>query len=240
MQATGTREAFLERYHTLKPGDAGLDAASRRVIFKSFARTLRPWLPPSRDAAILDVGCGEGALLSFLQERGYRNLEGFDLSPENIAICHGRGLGFVRGHDALRLETFDGARAYNAIFCLDLIEHIPKEQAVPFLRQVRARLAPGGYAVLQTPNMGSVHALYYRYDDLSHEYGLTENAALSLMTTAGFEEEKVQVRACWNATTWLGYLREVYLRGLHLAVWLAEGSYRPRIATKNLLIRAFR
>ena len=240
MRNVGTREAFLEAYHTLKRRDAGLDPQSRRVIFKSFTRTLGLWLPANKTAAILDVGCGEGALLAFLQERGYTNLHGFDLSPENIKICHQRGLTFVRQHDALRLDELPGPSEYHVIICLDLIEHLSKEQAVPFLRPVHQRLALGGYVVIQTPNMGSVIGLFHRYDDLSHEYGLTEGSAVGLLMTAGFLESNIEVSPAWNATTWLGYLREIYLRGLHIAIWLAEGSSRPRIPTKNLLIRAFR
>jgi glycosyltransferase involved in cell wall biosynthesis len=44
--------------------------------------------------------CGE---IAFLRERGYTNLAGFDLSPENVAICHALGLDFVEQGDALCL-----------------------------------------------------------------------------------------------------------------------------------------
>lgn len=56
----------------------------------------------------------------------------------------------------------------------------------------------------------------------------------------GFRNEDIEIRPAWNATTLLGYLREVYLRLLHNLVFLAEDRSRPRIPTKNLLIRAVR
>ena len=239
MSARGTREAFLERYHTLKGREETVDPRRRAVIFESFRRTLGPWLPQDKNAAILDVGCGEGVFLSFLESLGYTNLHGFDYSPENVELCREQGLKFVGRHDALRMREYDLPQGYDAIFALDLIEHLPKDSAVPFLQQMRSRLAPGGYVVLQTPNMACVYGLFHRYDDLSHEYCLTEGSARGLLTTAGFEALTIEIRPQWNATTWLGWLREVYLRILHTVVWLADNAPRPRIPTKNLLIRAY-
>jgi 2-polyprenyl-3-methyl-5-hydroxy-6-metoxy-1,4-benzoquinol methylase len=233
-----TTDTLLERYHTLTRRDAGLDPRSRRTIFQAFARTVGPWLPNARNSPLLEIGCGEGHLLAFLKDAGYTDLAGFDLSPENVELCHKRGLTFVQDHDALRLQDFCVSNQYKVIFCLDLIEHLPKEQAVPFLRQAFWRLLPSGYVVIQAPNMGSVLGLFHRYADLSHEYGLTERTAVTLLMAAGFQENRIEVRPAWNATTLLGHARELYLRGLHSAVWLAEGRMRPRIPTRNLLIRA--
>jgi 2-polyprenyl-3-methyl-5-hydroxy-6-metoxy-1,4-benzoquinol methylase len=233
-----TRDSIVEKYHTLTRRDHGLDVQTRTVIFRAFVRTLGPWLPAAKNASILEIGCGEGHLLAFLKSLGYTNLSGFDLSPENVDFCLKRGLTFVCRHDALKLEEFSVPVQYEVIFCLDLLEHLPKERAVPFLRQVLHRLRENGYVVIQVPNMGSVVGLYHRYADLTHEYGLTERSAVTLLMAAGFREDRIAVRPAWNATTSLGYARELYLRAIHAAVWLAEGRMRPRIPTRNLLIRA--
>jgi 2-polyprenyl-3-methyl-5-hydroxy-6-metoxy-1,4-benzoquinol methylase len=233
-----TSERLRERYHSLTGRPDHRDPRWRRQIHAAFARTLGPWLPADREARILDVGCGEGALLAFLRDRGYRCLAGFDLSPENVALCREQGLEFVREGDALHLGEMEGT--YDLILALDLLEHLPKEGAVGFLEGARRRLAPGGTLVVQTPNMGYVLAAYYRYSDLTHRFGVTERSARVLFRAAGFEEGAIELRPAWNATTLLGRVREVYLWFLHALVGLAEGSYRPRIPTKNLLIRARR
>jgi len=234
-----TTERLFERYNTYSRRPVVDDPRVRRVVFKAFRRTLGPWLPPERTAHTLDVGCGEGAFLAFLRDLGYTNLYGFDISPENVAICHRLGLEFVRPFDALQIDEFPGPEGgFDAIFALDLIEHLPKERAAEFLEKVRARLRPGGYVVLQTPNAGYLLAGYHRYYDLSHEFILTEKSARDLLMVAGFRNEDIEIRPAWNATTPLGYLREIYLRALHRLVFLAEGASRPRIPTKNLLIRA--
>lgn len=239
METESTVARLFQRYNTYTRRPTVRDPRQRRVIFRAFERTLGAWLPRNREARILDVGCGEGALLAFLRERGYTNLAGFDLSPENVRICHELGLSFVQQFNALDVAEF-GSGDYDVIFALDLLEHLPKSSAASFLDQVRARLAPRGYVVVQMPNMGSVLGLFHRYYDLSHEFGLTEKSARDLFMVAGFENAAIDVAPSWNATTPLGYLRELYLRLIHQLIFLSEGAGRPSVPTKNLLIRACR
>jgi 2-polyprenyl-3-methyl-5-hydroxy-6-metoxy-1,4-benzoquinol methylase len=235
---TTTAERLLQRYHSATRRPSLEDPAVRRVVFRAFDRTLGSWLPRDPQAAILDAGCGEGALLLFLRERGYQDLHGFDLSPENVDICHGAGLSFVEVFDALRLREYHPDRSFDLILALDLVEHLPKAVVASFAEQLRARLRPGGQLILQTPNLGSLQGAFVRHNDLTHEFGLTENTVVDLLALAGFEPGHIEVRPAWNATTTAGYFREIWLRLLHLALFAAEGSGRPRIPTKNLLVRA--
>jgi 2-polyprenyl-3-methyl-5-hydroxy-6-metoxy-1,4-benzoquinol methylase len=233
-----TSQRLFERYNTLSRRPLISDARMKRIVFKSLNRVIGPWLPGERSAMILDVGCGEGALLAFLRTRGFQNLHGFDISPENVTLCHQLGLEFVEQFDALRIGQWKGSDSYDAIYVMDLIEHLPKEVAAEFVEQTRRRLRPGGFLVLQSPNMGCVFGNYHRHYDLSHRFALTEKTAIDLLMIAGFPLSKIELRPCWNATTNLGYLRELYLRLLHRMIFLAEDSSRPRIPSKNLLIRA--
>lgn len=236
--APGTTARLIERYHTLLARPDIDDPLQRRAVFRSFARTLGRWLPPDPATPILDAACGEGAFLRFLQSRGYHRLAGFDLSAENVALCRRAGLDFVFQADALRLDSEPGLGRYGAIFALDLIEHLPKQSAATFLETLRGRLLPGGCLVLQTPNLGSHLGWLHFHGDLSHEFGLTEHSARALLAAAGFEAGRIEIRPGWNATTPLGYLREIYLRAVHRLLWAAEGANRPRIPTRNLLVRA--
>lgn len=235
-----TTERLIERYNTLNRRRTAHDPRNRAVMFRSFERAFGPYLPADRTAAVLDVGCGEGSFLSFLAARGYQRLSGFDLSEENVAICNAAGLGFVHRFDALDLDDLPGHPRFDRIFALDLLEHLPKENAAAFLERARDRLVPGGMLVVQTPNMGCVYGNYHRYYDFTHEFGLTEKTAHSLFLVAGFEPHEITVSPGWNATTLLGRAREVYARALHLAVFLAEDRDRPKIPSKNLVIQARR
>jgi 2-polyprenyl-3-methyl-5-hydroxy-6-metoxy-1,4-benzoquinol methylase len=246
MSATGTprtpggstTERLIERYNSLNRRRTAHDPEHRRVMFASFERVYGRLLPVDPGAPVLDAGCGEGSFLAYLRERGLENLHGFDLSEENVAICRRAGLDFVHRFDALEMGRLPGDPLFERIFALDLLEHIPKEKAGSFLESARGRLAPGGVLVVQTPNMGCVYAQYHRYNDLSHEFGLTEKTARDLFMMAGFDSEEIRISPLWHATTALGRAREVYARLLHVVVFLADDRDRPRIPTKNLLIQA--
>jgi 2-polyprenyl-3-methyl-5-hydroxy-6-metoxy-1,4-benzoquinol methylase len=233
-----TSDYLVENYHTLSRRADLSSPVVRKTVFRFFERAFLKLLPPDRDARIIDVGCGEGAFLLFLQAQGYTNICGVDLSPENVAMCAKSGLSVSLGDVTARNWTENGS--YDAIVALDLIEHIPKSEAGPFLMQLRLALNRGGRLILQTPNMGSLFASAIRFADLSHEFGVTEKSAVDLLMIAGFRLNEIEVLPSWNATTPLGFLREKYLSVLHRLLSLAEDSGRARIPTKNLIIVARR
>lgn len=233
-----TCERLFERYNTFSGRPRITDNGVKKTVYASFQRALGPWLPEDRGARILDVACGEGALLSLLREQGYSDLAGCDISPENVALCSELGLDCVRQWDALRLAEMPGLERYHTVFAMDMLEHLPKQAAASFLEAVRGLLLPGGSVIIQTPNMGSLFGCYHRYHDLSHEFGLTERSAHNLLLLAGFAPGRIEIRPVWNATTARGRLREAHVWLLHQLVFAGEGASRPKVATKNLLIRA--
>ena len=60
-------------------------ATPREPDFRS-----REWLPESRDALVLDIGCGLGNRLAELHHWGYRRLVGVDVNPDVVAPARAR------------------------------------------------------------------------------------------------------------------------------------------------------
>jgi 2-polyprenyl-3-methyl-5-hydroxy-6-metoxy-1,4-benzoquinol methylase len=228
---------YYQKYNEFNRREPLFDEKTRKITFKSYSRSLGGFLPPKKSASILDVACGEGSLLLYLQSLGYNNLAGFDLSELNVAICHKLRLPFVRQFDALDVEKYTGTK-YDLIFALDLIEHFPHDTVPIFLRSIKKILNKNGMILIQTPNMGSLYGVYHRYNDFSHRSGFTENSVISLLMFSGFENNEIQVFPAWNATTILGYMREKYLSLLHLLFYLGEDRTRPIVPTKNIIVKA--
>lgn len=232
-----TTELVIDNYNTNLHRTEAVDPFFQRKLFQAYSRSLRGNLPDRERDHILDVGCGEGSFMSFLTASGFEHVEGFDASPENVMLCQKRGLRSVRHHDALAIQNYpkpDGG--WDWVYCLDLVEHLPKEGIGAFLANVRSVLAPGGSVIVQVPNMAYVCASFMRYDDVTHEVGFTENSLRTVLKVAGFSE--IFIGPAWGATTLRGRCREGYLKMLHRAVYLAEGKRRPRVASKNLVARA--
>jgi SAM-dependent methyltransferase len=158
------------------------DANQEALVFEYY---FRGWLPERADSAICDLGCGDGGLLRLLAARGYRELTGVDVSPEQLGRARGTAARLIRG-DAL--EHLDGAPGrYDLLIARDLVEHLSKDELLRFLALARAALRPGGRLVVQTPNGDSPLAGSVRYGDLTHELCLTPELARRLLAHAGFQ-----------------------------------------------------
>ena len=85
---------------------------------------------------VVEVGCGDGALLAELSSRGLADrFDGFEVSPEGVEIARRRGIPRVE-----RLEAYPGDRIpaedgdYDLAICSHVLEHV--EDPAPVVREL--------------------------------------------------------------------------------------------------------
>jgi SAM-dependent methyltransferase len=83
-----------------------------------------------RTSSTLDVGCGDGALLTELHRRGFGGrLSGVEITEAAVEIARARPeIDSVRGYDGLRLPARDGA--YGLGILSHVLEHVPDPPAL--------------------------------------------------------------------------------------------------------------
>ncbi len=98
----------------------------------------------------LDVGCGAGLLCEPLARLG-ADVTGVDAAPENAAAAavHAERMGLDIRYMAGELASHD-IGTFDLVTAMEVVEHVADKQA--FVRELAARLAPGGLMVLSTPN----------------------------------------------------------------------------------------
>jgi len=95
---------------------------------------------------ICDLGCGPGQIARYLHRRGVDTL-GVDLSPRMIAEA-GRLNPEIHFHQGDMLALPDADNSWGAIAAFYCIIHIPRDQIVNALREMKRVLKPGGVLLI--------------------------------------------------------------------------------------------
>lgn len=158
------------------------------------ARFYRDLLAPilkvlDKSACVLDIGCGTGLLVNALRSFGYANTEGIDLSPRQIEVARSTGLPCTLVDEQYlerRAEAEPGS--LDAIFLMDVLEHVPVASQMAFVGAISLLLKPAGMLVISVPNANSSFASRWRYNDWTHTSAFTEHSLEFVVKNQGFRQ----------------------------------------------------
>ncbi len=199
-------------------------------------------LPSDRGAWVVDIGCGNGALVAQIRQAGYRHVMGVDMSGEQVDMALKRGLsGIIQADLRDWLDNTD--QRFDAVVAADLIEHFDPWDVLATLDRVWRILTPGGRVIIRTPNAEGPFGSRYRYADLTHGLAFTARSMQQALTAAGFIDIEIfdtpPVAHGVNS-----FLRRILWRAIDAALRLylmAEaGTANGAIMTQNLVAVAKR
>jgi 2-polyprenyl-3-methyl-5-hydroxy-6-metoxy-1,4-benzoquinol methylase len=155
-----------------------------------FSHNHTKWLPENRQAKILDIGPGAGDTLKWLHfVKKYEMTFGVDISEE-VAEHVNRSIPDCTISTSNTTEFLQTrADSFDLILLMHVLEHIPRDQTVTFLKALLGALRVDGRLILEVPNMANpIVASLYRYSDFTHETGFTKSSLEYVMRLAGFEQ----------------------------------------------------
>jgi 2-polyprenyl-3-methyl-5-hydroxy-6-metoxy-1,4-benzoquinol methylase len=95
-----------------------------------------------KDAALLDVGCGEGVFVEALLRNGFSKVMGIDENYSSDIVVKGSALSLP-----FQKKSFD------VVLLLDVIEHISIEKQEIAIQEIFRVLKTGGTLVVSVPNL---------------------------------------------------------------------------------------
>lgn len=148
--------------------DAARYAATGRFV-ADLAGGVVELLAPQAGEAILDLGCGDGALTEKIRATG-AVVTGVDASPGMVAAARARGLTVDEASgDALRYEG-----EFDAVFSNAALHWMPNAEAV--IAAVWRALKPGGRFVAEMGGLGNIAAIRVALEAVLAKYGIDAEA----------------------------------------------------------------
>jgi SAM-dependent methyltransferase len=174
---------YVSTHSSVSGAVAGLEG--RRAYLE---RLVRDHFPAERAAAILDLGCGHGALVWAAQNLGYTNIVGVDASPEQVAAATQLGIRNVRQGDLRASLSATPDASQDAIILFDLYHYFSPDEQFAIADDVRRALKPGGRFILHVPNGEALFATRMRYWDYLAAGAFTRASIAQVLRTCGFSD----------------------------------------------------
>ena len=169
--------------------------ARRDIIFDWVKHILSKRKKPK----ILDIGCGTGFNITYLDGLGYSQVDGLDFSKDALMYCQSRRLNLLLMASAENLPIQDSI--YDVVLALDIIEHISND--IQALSEIHRILKADGSFVAFVP---AYQFLWSFQDEISHHQRRYEtNDLRSKILQTGFEINKLTyVNSFLFPVVWLG------------------------------------
>jgi 2-polyprenyl-3-methyl-5-hydroxy-6-metoxy-1,4-benzoquinol methylase len=115
------------------------------------------YLPSKKQGRLLDVGCGNGQVLSWMAALGWQS-EGIDTDPVAVGVANAKGLTVHQG--TLQSQQF-ATGSFDGVVMNHVIEHV--HDPLSLMKECHRILKPGGRLIVVTPNIRSWgHRIYKR------------------------------------------------------------------------------
>jgi 2-polyprenyl-3-methyl-5-hydroxy-6-metoxy-1,4-benzoquinol methylase len=169
-----------------------IDFPETPILTQIFAGVY-PSLPFDRNTLVADVGCGQGAWLTWAASQGYGNLTGIDVSQSQLDLAqHLPNVKLI--HEDAVVALKERENQFGLIHAKDLFEHFTKNEAIEFLRACYQALEPGGELWIYTFNAQGWFAPATCHGDFTHELAVTPASLAQVLRATGFTVISVQGR----------------------------------------------
>jgi cyclopropane fatty-acyl-phospholipid synthase-like methyltransferase len=203
---------------------------------------IKAYFPPNPNARILEIGCGHGALIYFARIMNYKNIEGVDISEDQIRCANELGVAGIHQDDLRRFLANKPDNSLDMTVAIDVFEHLSKSELFELIREIYRTLDTNGKLLIHVPNAVSPFHGRIRYGDYTHEQAFTQSSITQLLSAGGFAEincfeESPIVHGIRSAIRWMIWKAS---RTLMSIVYMAETGVINEIFSQNFVAVAYK
>ncbi|AGX88177.1 methionine biosynthesis protein MetW [Candidatus Symbiobacter mobilis] len=109
-------------------------------------QAIAEWIPPG--SRVLDLGCGDGAMLAHLQEARGCSGYGVEIADDNVLECVRRGVQVIQANLDEGLSMFEDA-SFDVVLQIDTLQHLRNAEVM-----LRETVRVGKVGIVAHPNFG--------------------------------------------------------------------------------------
>jgi 2-polyprenyl-3-methyl-5-hydroxy-6-metoxy-1,4-benzoquinol methylase len=204
------RQIYPENYYSFAAPEKSIIAKIKAWLDVRLFRSILSQLP-GESLRVLDVGGGTGWQLNLVRQADRRvsKTQIVDIDPVAGQIAREQGHDYFCG----TIEQFEAPvgtspdQKFELVLLLNIIEHVERPDRV--LTRIRELLAPGGVALIKTPNYDALDARIFRHASWAgyhcprHWVLFTHESFASLAKSSGLRVERfsfTQGAPFWSAS----------------------------------------
>lgn len=145
------------------------------------------FFPNNKSKKILDIGCGNGDLIYWIQSLGFKEAYGIDISDDQVSLANRLGIPHILQTD-LFIFLKERENFYDVVVARDILEHLSKNEVINALDLVFNALRSDGTLIIQTLNAENIFWGRLRHADFTHEVAFTKESLRQVLIATGFND----------------------------------------------------
>lgn len=138
-----------------------------------------------RDQKVLDMGCGDGVVCEYLQNKNMEVL-GVDINKDLVDTAKKNGCRVIV-QDAVKFLNTHNGKKFKVYLMLDFIEHLEMDQVETILDLIPKRST----VVIKTPNVDCLMGTIAYLSMPSHKQPVSKQVLRNILLQNGYEVKKV-------------------------------------------------
>ena len=202
-------------------------------------------MPADRNAAIIDVGCGNGDFVRFAHGLGYRDILALDIDRNALSLISELD-GVVKMHAQADARFFNNIdKKFDLIILKQMIYYYDRGSVVSFLEAARDKLSEEGTLIVEIFNGGLLSGRYTEVKDPGIRTSYSELSLERLLVQCGYVVHEIfgfrQSELSFKTTLYQ------LIKNVAFSIWRAllilergRDDELPRISAKTIIAIAKR